>query len=180
MYAFRKGSLSINSASNRNTRPRDLLHSSSKLLRHRPRFHNLSNFNNIVKRNVTVMLDVLRLLPVTLWFLQGLDNQRRHRWNNSYLGLTILNGELDGNPKTFPVLGSSRWVVLVKTWFGERRDWRLTECCVFVAHVVDGQRGWGDGTVEGLSPECVADGGIALWGGLCVWRTALKLDEVRR
>ncbi len=39
------------------------------------------------------MLDILLLLPVPGWLLEGLDDEGRCRWYNRYSSLTILNGE---------------------------------------------------------------------------------------
>lgn len=51
------------------------------------------------------MLDVLDLLAVTWGLLEGLDNEGGRRGNNVNSGLTILNGQTNGDLKTFPVLG---------------------------------------------------------------------------
>lgn len=51
------------------------------------------------------MLDVLLLLPVSRWLLEGLDNERRGGGNNRDGGLTVLDGQLDGDAKTLPVTG---------------------------------------------------------------------------
>ena len=51
-----------------------LLHSPTKNLRHRPRLHYLSDLDDIIKRDVTVVFDVFRLLSVVLRLLQHLDD----------------------------------------------------------------------------------------------------------
>lgn len=50
-------------------------------------------------------LTILDLLPVTWWFFQSFDNHRRSTWYNRHFGLSVLNGQLDSNPETLPVLG---------------------------------------------------------------------------
>ena len=40
------------------------------------------------------MLDILCLLPFTLWLLQCLDDQSRRRWHHRHLGLTIPHSQL--------------------------------------------------------------------------------------
>ena len=51
------------------------------------------------------MLDVLHLFTVTWGLLQSLDDEGSGRGNNIDGGLTILDGKLDSDLKTFPVLG---------------------------------------------------------------------------
>ena len=47
------------------------------------------------------MLDVLLLLSVAGGFLQGLDDERRGRGDDGNRGLTVLDGELDGDTESF-------------------------------------------------------------------------------
>ena len=47
------------------------------------------------------MLDVLLLLSVAGGFLQGLDDERRGRGDDGNGGLTVLDGELDGDTESF-------------------------------------------------------------------------------
>jgi hypothetical protein len=49
------------------------------------------------------VLDVLLLLAVARWLLEGLDDQRRGRGDDRDSGLTVLDGELDGDSQTLPV-----------------------------------------------------------------------------
>jgi len=49
------------------------------------------------------VLDVLLLLSVAGGFLQGLDDERRGRGDDGNRGLTVLDGELDGDTESFPV-----------------------------------------------------------------------------
>ena len=51
------------------------------------------------------MLDVLDLLAITRRLLQGLDDEGSGRGNDVDGGLTVLDGELDSDLETFPVLG---------------------------------------------------------------------------
>ncbi len=46
------------------------------------------------------MLDVLLLLAVTRWLLEGLDDEGRGGWNNGDGGLTVLDGESDGDTES--------------------------------------------------------------------------------
>jgi hypothetical protein len=47
------------------------------------------------------VLDVLLLFAVSWRLLEGLDDERRCRWNDRDSSLTILDGELHSNAKTF-------------------------------------------------------------------------------
>lgn len=49
---------------------------------------------------------VLVLLAVTWGFLESLDNEGRSGRNDGNLSLTVLNGQLDGDAETLPVLGA--------------------------------------------------------------------------
>lgn len=59
------------------------------------------------------MLDVLLLLAVPWGFLERLDDEGGCRGDNGDGGLTILDGESDGNTKTF--LGG---LLVISTTFG--------------------------------------------------------------
>jgi hypothetical protein len=47
------------------------------------------------------VLDVLLLLPVARWLLEGLDDQGRGGWDNRYCCLTVLDGESYGDAESF-------------------------------------------------------------------------------
>lgn len=51
------------------------------------------------------MLDVLLLLSVPRRLLQSLDDQTRSAGDDADLGLTVLDGQLDGDSETLPVTG---------------------------------------------------------------------------
>lgn len=67
--------------------------------------HDATNLNDLVKRDGLGVLDVLLLLAVTRGLLQGLDDQGRGRGNDRDGGLTVLDGEADGDTETLPVTG---------------------------------------------------------------------------
>ena len=58
-----------------------------------------------MKANKRRALTVLDLLLVTWRLLEGLDDQRRGGWDDIDLGLSVLDGELDGDSQTLPVAG---------------------------------------------------------------------------
>ena len=51
------------------------------------------------------MLDVLLLLTISWWLLEGLDDEGGSRGDDTDGGLSILDGELDGDAEAFPVTG---------------------------------------------------------------------------
>lgn len=84
------------------------------------------------------MLNVLLLLSVTGWLLECSDDQRRSGGDDRHCGLTVLDGELYGDPETFlqqhqnPIAGSIvgmgggptqspvAFAISSPTFFGER------------------------------------------------------------
>lgn len=97
--------LALDTAANRLSSSQNLLDSSRELLSKRLGSHLSGNVVDLIKRNVSVVLDVLLLLTVTRRLLKSSDDQRRCRRNHRHLGLTVLNGELDGHTDTLEVLG---------------------------------------------------------------------------
>ena len=67
------------------------------------------------------MLDVLNLLPVTWGLFQGLDDKSCGGGNHINFSLTILDGQPDGNFKTFPFL--SGFGDVVTNFFGRQTQW---------------------------------------------------------
>lgn len=97
--------LAIDLASDGLSGTQDLLNGASQVLGHRSWSHLARDLDDLIERDAAVVLDVLHLLLVTWRLLQSLDHQRRCRWHDVDLGLTILDGELHGDAKTFPVAG---------------------------------------------------------------------------
>jgi len=95
----------VNSASDGLGGSQDFLHDSGQLLGLGPGPHDASGADDVVHGDVAVVLDVLDLLAVTWGLLKGLDDQGSGGGNNVDLGLTVLDGQLDGDLQTFPVLG---------------------------------------------------------------------------
>uniref|UniRef100_A0A0A0KIC9 Uncharacterized protein n=1 Tax=Cucumis sativus TaxID=3659 RepID=A0A0A0KIC9_CUCSA len=111
--------LTIDRTPNRNASTENLLNGSTEILSHRPGAHNPSNLNNIVKRDITIVLDVLGLLAVAFGLFEGLDDQSSSRGNHRDLGLTVLDSKLDGNSETLPFLGSLLGNVFSDLLWGE-------------------------------------------------------------
>jgi len=99
------GSHTVNGASNGLGSTEDLLHDSGQLLGLGPGPHDSGGADDVVHGDVAVVLDVLDLLAVAWRLLQGLDDQGGGGGHNVDLGLTVLDGQLDGDLQTFPVLG---------------------------------------------------------------------------
>merc|ERR1719282_877083 len=99
------GCTAIDCASNGLGGSQDLLHDARELLGLGAGPHGAGGVDDVVHRDVAVVLDVLHLLPVPGRLLQGLDDQGRGGGNNVDLGLTVLDGQSDGDLETFPVLG---------------------------------------------------------------------------
>jgi len=49
------------------------------------------------------VLDVLLLLSVSGWLLEGFDDEGGGGWDDRYSGLTVLDGQSNGDTETLPV-----------------------------------------------------------------------------
>lgn len=65
--------------------------------------HGAANLNDLVKRDGLGVLDVLLLLAVTRGLLEGLDDKGGGGGNDRDGGLTVLDGQADGDAETLPV-----------------------------------------------------------------------------
>ena len=97
-------SYTVNGASNRLGCFKDLFDNSLQFLGHGPGPHDASRVDDVIKGDVAVVLDVLHLLAVTRGLLQSLDDEGRGRGDDVDGGLTVLDGQLDGDLQTLPVL----------------------------------------------------------------------------
>jgi len=112
-------SLAIHGTSNRHTRTNNLINSTRKFLRHRPRTHNPGDVNDILKGYVSIVVDMLGLLAVTFGLFQRLDDKCRCRRNHLNCRLTILHDELGCHLYTLPVFGSHLSNVFSYLFWGE-------------------------------------------------------------
>lgn len=78
----------------------DLEDGALKGLGHRLVTHDAGNLDDLVKRDGLGVLDVLLLLAVTGRLLEGLDDQGRGGGNDGDGGLTVLDGQADGDAET--------------------------------------------------------------------------------
>ena len=65
--------------------------------------HGAANLNDLVKRDGLGVLDVLLLFAVTRGLLEGLDDKGGGGGNDRDGGLTVLDGQADGDAETLPV-----------------------------------------------------------------------------
>lgn len=79
------------------------LDSASEVLGDGARAHGAGDLVELLKGDVTIVLDVLLLLSVALRLVEGLDDQGGSTRNNLDLSLTVLDNELDGDTKTLVV-----------------------------------------------------------------------------
>lgn len=97
--------LELDTAADRLGSTQDLLSDGGQSLTERLLSHLSGDLEDLVKRNVTTVLDVLVLLSVSRRLLQGSDDERRGRWNNGGGGLSVLDSQLDSDLDTLEVLG---------------------------------------------------------------------------
>ena len=120
----------INSAPDTKCSPENLFNTTLKSLTQTLKSHRSCNFDNLVKRNVPAVFDIFFLFTIPRRFLECSDDKRRCGRYDRNLSLPILNGEFDGDAKTFPVsccleLSSiQRWMetfaISSPTFLGER------------------------------------------------------------
>lgn len=79
----------------------DLQNGTLEILGHGLVSHGPGNGNDLVERDGLGVLDVLLLLAVSRWLLKGLDDERRGRWDDRDGGLTVLDGQANGDTETF-------------------------------------------------------------------------------
>ena len=96
----------IHIAAHRLCSTQDLLDSSRKFSSQRPVSHLPGNVDNLIKSNVPTVFNVLLLLPVSWWRLEGFDDQGRGTGHHLSLDLSVLDAQFHCNPETFPVTSS--------------------------------------------------------------------------
>jgi len=65
--------------------------------------HLLGSVDDLIKSDGSTVLNVLLLLSVSWWFLEGFDDQDRSRRYHLNLGLSVLNGQFQCNTRTLPI-----------------------------------------------------------------------------
>ena len=98
--------LTVHSAANRLSSSKNLLDAAGKLLGHGAGSHDAGGLNDVIHGDVTIVLDVLHLLPVPGRFLESLDDESSGRGHHGTGGLSVLNLQLYGHLQTLPVTGS--------------------------------------------------------------------------
>jgi len=91
----------INLAPDRVGSSEDLLDGSLKLASQGLESHDSGNLNDLIERDRFGVLDVLLLFAVPRGLFEGLDDEGGCGGNDGDSGLTVLNGEFDGDTETF-------------------------------------------------------------------------------
>ena len=99
------GGASVNLATSGEGSSEDLENGTLKALGHGLEAHGAGDGDDLVERDGLGVLDVLLLLAVPGRLLEGLDDEGRGGGNDRDGGLTVLDGQLDGDAQTLPVTG---------------------------------------------------------------------------
>lgn len=83
----------------------NLLHVTLKRLGEGLELHHTGDLDNLIEGYRLGVLDVLLLLAVPRGLLQGLDDQGGGGGNDGDSGLTVLDGELDGDAEALLLVG---------------------------------------------------------------------------
>lgn len=94
------GAAAIDLAADGESSTEDLKDGTLELLGKRALTHLTSDLNDLVERDGLGVLDVLLLLAVTRRLLEGLDDKGRGGGHNGDSGLTVLDGQTDGDTET--------------------------------------------------------------------------------
>lgn len=97
------GAAAIDLAADGESSTENLKDTTTELLGHRAGAHGAGNLNDVVHGDGLGVLDVLLLLAVTRRLLEGLDDEGRSGGHNRDGGLTVLDGQADGDTETLPV-----------------------------------------------------------------------------
>jgi hypothetical protein len=143
---------SVNGATDRVSSSQKFSANSSQIFGHGSVFHDSSGGQDIVPGDVTVVNDVLDLLSVSWGFFQSFDQERRGGWNDGDLGLSVLDGQLNGDLQTFPFFGVLADIVTDFLW-GES-EW---------TDLWSKGSGWGDFTTDGSEADDLDGGRVKLW-----------------
>lgn len=95
------GTSSLDLATHTICRAQNFLDGTGKILGEGLEPHGPRDLDNIFQGDALRVLNVLLLLSVARGFFQGLDNQGGGCGYYRYGGLTVLDGELDGNSQSF-------------------------------------------------------------------------------
>lgn len=90
----------VNLTSDAESSSEDLLDGTLQLLGEGLETHGAGNLNDLIEGDGLAMLDVLLLLAVARWLLEGLDDEGRCGWNDGDGGLTVLDGESDSDTES--------------------------------------------------------------------------------
>jgi hypothetical protein len=97
------GATAVNLAASAEGSSENLKDGTLQVLGHGLEAHGAGNADDLIERNALGVLDVLLLLAVSGRLLEGLDDEGGSGGNDGDGGLTVLDGQLDGDTETFPV-----------------------------------------------------------------------------
>jgi len=97
------GAAAVDLAASAESSSENLENGTLEVLGHGLEPHSAGNADDLIERNALGVLDVLLLLAVAGRLLEGLDDERRGGGNDGDGGLTVLDGQLDGDTETLPV-----------------------------------------------------------------------------
>jgi hypothetical protein len=97
------GAAAIDLAADGESSTENLENTTAELLGHGAGAHGAGNLDDVIHGDGLGVLDVLLLLAVTGRLLEGLDDEGRSGGHNRDGGLTVLDGQADGDAETLPV-----------------------------------------------------------------------------
>jgi len=97
------GATAVNLAASAEGSSENLKNGTLQRLGHGLEAHGAGNADDLIKGNALGVLDVLLLLAVPGRLLEGLDDEGGGGGNDGNGGLTVLDGQLDGDTETLPV-----------------------------------------------------------------------------
>ena len=97
--------LAIDGATNRASGAEHFLHGAFQFASHTAGTHGSGDFDDLIKGQVAIVLDVLDLLSVSWRLLQGFDDEGSSGGHDFDGSLTVLNDQLAGDLQALPVSG---------------------------------------------------------------------------
>jgi len=97
----RLGTPTINLATSAESGTQDLLDRTPQVLGHGLEAHFAGDLDDLIERDGLGVLDVLLLLTVPRGLLEGFDDERGGRGDDGDGGLTVLDGQADGDAEAF-------------------------------------------------------------------------------
>jgi hypothetical protein len=97
------GAAAVDLAASAESSSDNLENGTLQVLGHGLEAHGAGNGDDLIEGNALGVLDILLLLAVPGRLLEGLDDERGSGGNDGDSGLTVLDGQPDGDTETLPV-----------------------------------------------------------------------------